>query len=68
LAIAASGAGDVGFGDVEAAGGDDCAQLDQDGTQVNLDGQQVAGPAAGHHGHRDGPGQAVSAVAVEETP
>jgi hypothetical protein len=26
----------------------------------------VAGPAAGHHGHRDGPGQAVAAVAVKE--
>jgi hypothetical protein len=26
----------------------------------------VARPAAGHHGHRDGPGQSVAAVAVKE--
>ena len=33
---------------------------------MNLDGQQVAGPAAGHHRDRDGAGQAVVAVAVQE--
>src|SRR5580704_19289934 len=41
---------ELGLGDVQAAGRDGRAQLDQDGAQMNLDREQVAGPAAGHDG------------------
>jgi DNA-binding MarR family transcriptional regulator len=58
--------GELGLGDVQASGWDRRAELDQDGAQVDLDRQQVAGPAAGHDGHRDGPGEAVAAVPVQE--
>src|ERR1700689_3581793 len=58
--------GELGFGDVEAARGHRGAELDEDGAQVNLDGEEVAGPAAGHHRDRGDAGQAVAAVAVEE--
>jgi DNA-binding MarR family transcriptional regulator len=57
---------ELGLGDVQAAGRDGRGQLDQDGAQVDLDREQVAGPAAGHDGDRDDAGQAVVAVAIEE--
>jgi len=58
--------GELGFGDVQAAGRDGGAELDEDRAQVHLDGEKVAGPAAGHHRDRGDAGQAVVPVAVEE--
>jgi Luciferase-like monooxygenase len=52
--------------DVQAAGGDRRAQLNEDRPQVNLDREVVTGPAAGHDRHRDRPGEPVAAVTVEE--
>ena len=57
---------ELGLGDVQAAGRDGRAQLNQDGAQMNLDREQMARPAAGHDGDRDRTGQAVVAVAIEE--
>ena len=44
-ATAASSSRKLGLGDVQAAGRDRRAQLDQDRPQVNLDGQGMARPS-----------------------
>ena len=57
---------ELGFGDVQAAGRDRRAKLDEDRPQVNLDREVMTRPAAGHDRYRDRPGQPVAAVTVEE--
>jgi DNA-binding MarR family transcriptional regulator len=58
--------GEFRLGDVQAAGRHDRAKLDEDGAEVHLDREQVAGPAAGHDRDRHHAGQPVRAVPVKE--
>jgi hypothetical protein len=46
-----------GLGDVEAAGGDGRAKLDQNRAQMDLERRAHDRPSPGHHGHRQHPGQ-----------
>ena len=57
---------ELGFGDVQPAGGNRRSQFDEDRPQVDLNREGMTGPAAGHDRHRDRPGQPVAAVTVEE--